>query len=106
MSYKLSASVPLKLLIGSVPGGAAGGITSKEINNIFINSKSFRCCHSEERKRRGILFGKDFSLPLEMTVWTDFECFFELLSAKISTRQHKPHLFLPSIFILFHKKGF
>src|SRR6056297_2690384 len=33
---------------------------------------------------------KDFSLPLEMTVWTGFDRLFELLSAKIKPRRHKP----------------
>src|SRR6056297_2994683 len=32
---------------------------------------------------------KDFSLPLEMTVWTDFERLFELLSVKMPPRRHK-----------------
>jgi len=32
---------------------------------------------------------KDFSLPLEMTVWTGFERLFELPSAKIPSRRHK-----------------
>jgi hypothetical protein len=33
---------------------------------------------------------KDFSLPLEMTVWVDFEHFFALLSAKMPWWLYKP----------------
>src|SRR6056297_1217978 len=33
----------------------------------YYYSRSLALCHSGERKRRGILFVKDFSLPLEMT---------------------------------------
>src|SRR6056297_911323 len=40
---------------------------SKELENIYYYSRSLTLCHSEKRKRRGILFVKDFSLPLEMT---------------------------------------
>ncbi|HMA85524.1 MAG TPA: hypothetical protein VKN73_07460, partial [Desulfosalsimonadaceae bacterium] len=39
---------------------------------------------------------KDFSLPLEMTVWTGFERLFELLSAKTPPRRHKPLFTKPS----------
>jgi len=77
-----------KLFLGLFPGAGPGG-------NYFQGTQQYMSLFRTLPllSFRGTIVTrnlKDFSLSLEMTARTDFDHIFELLSAKILPRQHKP----------------
>ena len=77
------------------------GLPSNSILYIVIPERSATVIPRNDSDEESC--GKDFSLPLEMTVWIGFEGLFELLTAKIPPRRNKSLFTKPSFFVFIPK---